>query len=223
MSFPPAFTIRRIRGLAAALALVAPLAAREPANLSALKAEITRYVRSGDYEREVEAVAREADQWVATRVASRKAGERLAVVFDVDETLLSNWPLMHRLDLGYVPAEWTRWVDAAEAPAIEPMRRLFRAVRERGVEVIVVTGRSERDRTGTERNLRAVACADYAAFICMPDGSKETTAAFKTAARRRLVDQGFVLIANIGDQTSDLVGGYAEKTFKLPGPFYLTE
>ncbi len=209
--------------LALAAAFPAALGAREPANLSALKAEIVGYVRSGDYEREVEGVARAAEQWVAARVASRQAGERLAVVFDVDETLLSNWPLMHRLDLGYVPAEWTRWVDAAEAPAIEPVRRLFRAVREKGVEVVVLTGRTERDRPATERNLRAIGCGDYAAFVCMPDGAKESTAAFKTAARRRLADQGFVFIANVGDQMSDLVGGYAEKTFKLPGPFYLTE
>lgn len=209
--------------LALVTALVVSLPAREPANLAALKGEIVSYVRSGEYEREVETVARAAEAWVVARVATRKAGERLAVVLDVDETLLSNWPLMHRLDLGYVPAEWTRWVDAAEAPAIEPMRHLFRTVRERGVEVIVLTGRTERDRPATERNLRAVGCGDYAAFICMPDGSKDTTAAFKTAARRRLVEQGFVLVANVGDQVSDLVGGYAEKTFKLPGPFYLTE
>ena len=149
--------IRSVSGvLAFAAALLASLGAREPANLSTLKAEIVRYVRSGDYEREVEGVAREAEQWVLRRVASRHAAERLAVVLDVDETLLSNWPLMQRLDLGYVPAEWTRWVDAAEAPAIEPVRRLFRAVRERGVEVIVLTGRTERDRSATERNLRAI-------------------------------------------------------------------
>ncbi len=33
--------------------------------------------------------------------------------------------------------------------------------------------------------------------------------------------EGYVIIANIGDQTSDLIGGYAEKTFKLPNPLYL--
>jgi hypothetical protein len=29
-----------------------------------------------------------------------------------------------------------------------------------------------------------------------------------------------VIIANLGDQFSDLAGGYAERTFKLPNPFY---
>jgi acid phosphatase len=32
-----------------------------------------------------------------------------------------------------------------------------------------------------------------------------------------------VIIANMGDQASDLAGGHAEKTFKLPNPFYLTK
>jgi acid phosphatase len=32
---------------------------------------------------------------------------------------------------------------------------------------------------------------------------------------------GRTIIANIGDQMSDLNGGYAERTFKLADPFYL--
>jgi putative acid phosphatase of HAD superfamily subfamily IIIB len=28
------------------------------------------------------------------------------------------------------------------------------------------------------------------------------------------------IIANVGDQQSDLDGGYAERTFKVPNPFY---
>jgi hypothetical protein len=70
--------ISRSVALAAALALVVPsLPAREPANLSTLKAEITRYVRSGEYERDVEAVARDAEAWVNQRVAQRE-GQRAA-------------------------------------------------------------------------------------------------------------------------------------------------
>jgi len=32
-----------------------------------------------------------------------------------------------------------------------------------------------------------------------------------------------MIIANIGDQESDLAGGFAEKTFKLPNPFYISK
>ena len=31
---------------------------------------------------------------------------------------------------------------------------------------------------------------------------------------------GFTIILSVGDQESDLKGGYAERTFKLPNPVY---
>ena len=39
----------------------------------------------------------------------------------------------------------------------------------------------------------------------------------------RLEAEGYTIIGNIGDQLSDLEGGHAERTFKLPNPFYLTK
>ena len=89
-------------------------------------------------------------------------------------------------------------------------------------ESFFITGRDEHSRAATERNLKEVGCNDYVALICKPDGSKETAAAYKTAERKRLTEAGHVIIANIGDQESDLTGGFAEKTFKLPNPVYIS-
>jgi acid phosphatase len=50
-----------------------------------------------------------------------------------------------------------------------------------------------------------------------------TTEQFKTETRRKLQAEGRVIIANIGDQDSDLAGGSSERTFKVPGPFYQTK
>ena len=194
----------------------------EPANIYPLKQEIRAYLDSGQYGRDIAAVAAEARRWIEQRVARRTPGERLAVVFDLDETLLSNWPLISAQDFGYVPAAWDAWVQEGRAPAIEPVREVYRAVRAAGVDVILLTGRRERERAGTEKNLSAIGCRESAALIFKPDASKETTGAFKLAERQRLVAEGRVIIANLGDQESDFIGGGAEKTFKLPDPFYLT-
>ena len=43
---------------------------------------------------------------------------------------------------------------------------------------------------------------------------------YKSNARKDITSQGYDIIVNIGDQQSDLAGGYAEKTFKMPNPFY---
>ena len=196
-------------------------ATHEPPNLYPHKQQIRAYVDSGQYLREIDAVAARAKSWVEARAA--RGGSRLTVVFDLDETLLFNWPLMSALDFGYVPAEWDRWVAEANAPAIQSVRDVFHAARRLGVDVVIITGRLESTRASTERNLRAIDCADFAALICRPDGERGTNASFKSAARQRLIAEHRTIIANIGDQASDLIGGSAERTFKLPNSFYITE
>lgn len=210
-----------------AFALTANVSVGEPRNLDVGKREVRAYVNSGDYEREVVWVATEARDWIEERAALDARGvagrQKLAVVMDLDETLLSNWPSMNAVDFGYVPAVWEAWVDRGESPAIEAVRDVYRAARRAGVAIIFLTGRTERDRAGTEKNLRAIACADYEALICRGPEARGTNAEYKTAERKRLVDAGYVIVANIGDQESDLAGGFAERTFKLPNPFYFTE
>jgi predicted secreted acid phosphatase len=194
---------------------------QEPPNLQPHKQQIRAYVESGQYLREIDVVAGRAKAWLEQRAA--RGGARLAVVFDLDETLLWNWPLISALDFGYVPAEWERWVGEARAPAVEPVREVYRHARRLGVEVVFITGRPENHRAQTEANLRAIDCADYAALICRPPDHRGTSAEFKAAARRKLIADGRTIIANIGDQLSDLAGGAAERSFKLPNAFYITE
>lgn len=196
-------------------------ATREPANLDLHKRQLRAYVDSGDYRRAIDAVAREAQRWVEERAARGGAG--LTAIFDLDETLLWNWPHMVENDFGYRPAAWTQWVEEGRAPAIESVREVYRAARRLGVQVVFITGRRERDRPGTEKNLRAIGCADYTALICKPNDDRGTSGAYKTRERERLTRTGRTIIANLGDQQSDLEGGFAERTFKLPNPFYLSE
>ncbi len=212
-----------IRVLVAALAFALAACAsqpRTPSNLGLLKLEIRAYVERGDYQRDLEVVGSEAKTWIQERAG--RGGGKLTVVFDLDETLFSNWPHMSAMDFGYVKTEWRTWVDAGQAPAIEPVREIYRTARRLGLEVVLITGRTQKDRKGTERNLQAIGCVDYQTLVFKPDGDERSTAAFKTVERQRLVAGGRVIIANIGDQESDLAGGYAERTFKLPNVFYFS-
>jgi hypothetical protein len=38
----------------------------------------------------------------------------------------------------------------------------------------------------------------------------------KTKARAAIEAQGYTIVANVGNNTTDLDGGHAERTFKLP-------
>ena len=54
-----------------------------------------------------------------------------------------------------------------------------------------------------------------------PTGAQYLSAAdFKAPQRAQIEAQGYTIIANIGDQPSDLAGGFAQQTYLLPNPFY---
>ena len=46
------------------------------------------------------------------------------------------------------------------------------------------------------------------------------TIQYKSGTRAYIESQGYDIVANFGDQFSDLEGGFADKTFKLPNPNY---
>lgn len=212
---------RLVRSVLATLALAwAGCATEKP--VAATPEALRAYVSSGRYDREITTVAARAREWIETRAARRKGTERLAVVFDLDETLLRNWPAIDAENFVYVPAIWDPWVESARATAVEPVREVYRVARRLGLGVILLTSRRARERGYTGENLRAIGCADADELIFMPDGFKGSAEAFKTEQRARLGAAGWTIIANLGDQQSDLVGGHAERTFKLPNPFYTT-
>lgn len=202
----------------------AALPPAEPRNLGELKTELIRYHDSGDYGKGLAHVASQAKAWIEQRVAQKKPDEKLAVVFDIDETALSNWANMSGDDFGYIPERWIAWAARAEAVAIEPVKAVYDAARAAGLDVFFLTGRREYQRSATDLNLMRQGYTPYTRLIMQPTGAEKLTAAeYKTAARSKLAEEGYVIIANIGDQESDLSGGFAEKTFKLPNPFYKTE
>jgi predicted secreted acid phosphatase len=218
--------------LAAALtlALLAPASpaqqTAEPRNLYTLKQEITAYVATGQYGREVAQVAAEANKYLVKRIPKGipkrdKVSKKLAVVFDIDETLLSNLRHIQTMDYGYVPKAWDAWVAEGQCTAIFPVQAVYQTALNAKVDVFFITGRRESDAPGTERNLRQVGYESWSRIIYKPADFPESTKAFKIDARRKLAAEGYLIIANIGDQNSDLVGGYAERVFKLPNPFYL--
>ncbi len=200
-------------------------AAPEPVNLSTAKDAVRAYVASGAYDRAVAEVAAAAQDWIVRRArVAPRPGEpaRLAVVFDLDDTLLRNLPTLLAHDFAYDPPAWSKWVQAGDAPAMAPVREVYRTACRLGLAVVFLTARRESERAATQRNLRAIGCDRYEELICEPDDSPLESGPFKLGERRRLRRAGYVIIANLGDQPSDFLGGEAERDFKLPNPFYLT-
>lgn len=216
-------------GLALALNVPASRAQQtaELPNLYTVKQQLTAYVATGQYGREVTKVAAEANKYLVKRIPKGiprrdKTSKKLAVVFDIDETTLSNVRHIQAMDYGYVPKTWDAWVAEGQCTAIYPVQAVYQTALNAKVAVFFITGRRESDAPATERNLRQVGYESWTRIIYKPAGFTESTKAFKIDVRRKLAAEGYLIIANLGDQNSDLAGGYAERTFKLPNPFYLT-
>ena len=72
----------------------------------------------------------------------------------------------------------------------------------------------------TGRHLRA-AGYEWTGVLRRPNAlNTGSPVEFKAPERKKLMDQGYTVIVNVGDQMSDLEGGFAERTYKLPNPFY---
>lgn len=180
---------------------------------------IRAYHDSGAYAAETSRVAREAREYLNERLA--QGVKKPAIVFDVDETLISNYPFLDKqVDFGYIAGLQKEWERRAEAPPIEPVRDLCRYALSKGVAVFIITARPEQQRAGTHLNLKRAGCDNYTRMYLKSD-PKENSARYKTSRRREITESSYTILINIGDQESDLRGGYSERTFKLPNHFYL--
>lgn len=189
-----------------------------PPSLPAVKSQLVEYVVSGRYGAAVDQIFGRAQRYLERQAPTV---ERPAMILDIDETTLSNWPNQRDSRFCYDPAVFHAWVLLAEAEALPGVLELYRTATRLGVTVFFVTGRHEDERAATEENLRAVGLDAWAALDMRPRNDGEKSAAvFKTAVRRRITETGYTVLVNIGDQQSDLSGGYAERSFKLPNPFY---
>jgi predicted secreted acid phosphatase len=198
-------------------------AATTPTGKSA--AEIRTYYSSGDWNRAVKKQASKAKAYVIKRTHGRHAAKKPALVLDIDETSLNNYPCLNQKGgIPYDAGIYAGCVVAFDAPAVNPVRSLFTLAKQRGVKVFFITGRPEAIRDGTLTNLEASGYKGKYELVLQPAGySDPSMVPYKSGARRQIEKRGFTIVANVGDQQSDLKGGYSERTYKLPNPIYLTK
>ena len=181
------------------------------------------------YSRDVTAVFTAVRAYVESRAHLVK---NPALVLDIDETSISNWPNITANELGFFlegPCDWLpngpcgfkAWVRQGVATVIMPALDLFDAAKAQGVAVFFITGRFDSERPDTIWTLERSGYDRWTKLITRPDGDVlSTLQVFKTEERRKIAEAGYTIIANVGDQQSDLQGGFAECAFKVPNPFY---
>lgn len=163
----------------------------------------------------------------ACRYLNRRLDEGVdnpALVLDVDDTALTTYPHLANNQFG---ARQNRLV----LPAIPATLDLARYAHGRGVSIFYVTARLAERRDDTLANLCQVGYPPPTGlYLCPPTPPSPACPAapyrsigeFKASVRAHIESCGYRIIASVGDQPSDLTGGFAEATFKLPNPIYHT-
>jgi acid phosphatase len=186
--------------------------------------------------------------WDALPRAERNGGTLeglgLAVIVDVDETVLDNSPFQARLvrdDSDFESVAWNRWVDERAARPVPGALEFAKAANARGVTLFYVSNRDQKMAAATLANLRAAGfpVASDSQYLgagmdvpgCVSQGSDK-------GCRRQLVSRTHRVLLMVGDQLGDFVSiasntpqgreaavrpylsWVGERWFVLPNPTY---
>jgi hypothetical protein len=172
-----------------------------------------------------------------------------AIVLDVDDTTLATWDYEVFSNWAYNPTTNATFVTDQRFPAVPGMVDMVKRAAAEGYAIIFITGRPATQEAATLGNLvtdgvgvdagysspttlndgedglfTKPAVANYpdylkAACAADPNGSC-TTIHYKAATRAHIESLGYDIVADFGDQYSDLTGGSTDRTFKMPNPNY---
>lgn len=224
-------------GLAGALPAAAYVSAPDvPDAEHATFDEVVEYYEK-HYEHDANQIGRKAKAALVNEVSkrSRRANARKpAIVFDIDDTALSLYECEKAAgDFGSTPligcvvgagVETTTGTGKG-LPRIEPVYKLFKKAQHLGVTPFFITGRPTLLVKAFERNLRARGYNGKWELITYPSPLPAIgvpLAPYKSAERARIERKGYEIVLNIGDQVSDLRGGFANRKFLMPNPMYFT-
>lgn len=168
--------------------------------------------------------------------AAIKRGEKPAMVFDTDDTMLATYAMeVGVMHFNYSPTIQDEWVQDERFPAVPAMAALVDDAAKFGYTVFGITGRNDDQKTASLGNLDKVGISAFdghadryytkwtgkgtstqpSYISCVATCS---TVEYKAGTRKHIEDQGYTIVSNFGDQWSDLQGGHSNATVKLPNP-----
>jgi predicted secreted acid phosphatase len=239
----PAMRGRRLIAVAAVLAAL-PFAAgsarafteikHAPQPHEATNEEIIEYYESGAHARDTKVIGQKARRGLRREVARHDGHRKPAIVFDIDDTALSNYQC-ERDQGDFGSTELVGCIVGAGAetaagtgrglPVIEPVYNLFRKARLLDVDVFFITGRPLSAREASIQNLRVRGYSrpwELTTYPSLTPATGISLIPYKSGERAEIEREGHEILVNIGDQRSDLKGGHANRKYLVPNPMYLT-
>ena len=226
-----------------------PVNGNNELNLGVLEDQITHYYGSAsatypvvgkvtipsatsNYAKQMKQIVSGAEAYLGHAIRTYHGHGKPAVVFDIDDTLLNTYDYEVAEQFGYTSASNAVWINAAAFPAVFYMPQLVSFASSHGYAVFYITGRPQSQTAATIKDLTT---AGYAApqaghlflkpstppsYLHCAVPASCTTTEYKSGTRKHISSLGYTIVADFGDQYSDLVGGDAGHQVKIPDPMY---
>lgn len=199
-------------------------AAFTPTNLTQAKDQVKEYYESGQHAIELSEILQRAKDvlyrsaWYNKKI---KEPRKLAIVYDIDDAALNNYSIMKKYNFADTEEVWDVIQKSTDIPANEVALELYNEARELNVSVFFITARLEKYRDTTKKAIENAGYTNYQGLYLISEKyEKLPFGDFKADVRREITENGYHIVLNIGDQYSDLVGGYSDYVYKLPNYMY---
>uniref|UniRef100_A0A0D9UXS5 Acid phosphatase n=1 Tax=Leersia perrieri TaxID=77586 RepID=A0A0D9UXS5_9ORYZ len=188
---------------------------------------VENYMRGHHYRRDSAVAADEAISFAQTLQLAADANATW--VFDVDDTALSHVKFYKKHGFGYHRTDeplFLEWLVAGKASALPNTLRLYKKLLLLGIKIVFLSDRPDtpelRNATATNLIKEGFDCWDELILRSENSTTTGSVVEYKSGERSKLEEEkGMVIVGNIGDQWSDLLGSpEGQRTFKLPNPAY---
>ena len=189
-----------------------------------------RWVRQSiEYKSLCEQIYRQASKKIS--LINEISKEHLAVVVDLDETVLDNSEYqVERLKLGlnFSQDSWSNWVNRKGSTLVPGAKKFLKRVRELGIKVVFLSNRMHANLKPTKENLRSLGVlSEKDLFLLRRDNSdtKEIRRAEILSGTGRIREIGpMKVVAYLGDQMGDFPDhppkDLGTSVFIFPNPMY---
>ena len=160
-----------------ALTMVSAPSAKEPTpNLDAYKKQLATYYDTGEYTKDVKLMTMEISNYIQQRVDQNNKSDhpkKLAIVFNIDDTLLSNYPALKQND--FCRSGVRQYQLQGNLQAIPDVLALYRLAIKNKIAVFIITERTNELKEATLRNLKNAGYTQFQQLIFKPDNYHEKT------------------------------------------------
>jgi 5'-nucleotidase (lipoprotein e(P4) family) len=167
------------------------------------------YQRSAEMRALYHQCYRNAEIALAENLAWSDKTKPVAVVMDIDETVLDNSPFEGWQVITGSPfsnSDWLRWVNLAVAEALPGAVEFTHYADSLGVEVFYISNRTAQEAGPTLTNLAAKGFADAdTSHLLLREGTSSKV------PRREMLEKDYEILLLVGDNLADMSGSYESR------------